>query len=190
MSAAPELPDPDVTYKELIENGSEYSTALATLDRDVSLVDETAPSWVDTADLPELASGLHRIREIRQFLGRIESWIESKTAQSMTKNDMAVAGWILKRQGGNKRSWSADGKERVLGRAIEAAYVTDDGEVSVDIETAYAVRDLCLQILSGDPRVTPLKALGVEFSDLCETEKSRRTVQVVPAVNADPAVES
>lgn len=134
-------------------------------------------SWDDAAVL------LHRLREARKLLQKVENGLEIHVAKARIAEgikdpvEIPGVGVVTHRRTANRKDWDHDGlAKEVIGRWIE----DHGGEIPDGFET----RDLLMKHAAISYwRVAGLKEIGVEVDDFCTKIPGRLTVDIQAGEN-------
>lgn len=151
--------------------------ALGHLGLMIGELDTSVGGWLELIG-EDLAAGvtlLADIRDQRKRLAAVEAAVESHVARHLGPDRFEAHGVVAERKGGNVyKRWDTS---LVLSRVIDKMMKDSGGEVP----DPWRVRDEVTTVFALSPRVTPLKARGIDYDDAVTVERGRRTVHIVRA---------
>ena len=131
----------------------------------------------------DLAVGLAQLRTLLADLRILANAVEDDVVALLGDDraaDVAGLGRIERKRGTDRRAWDWD---LLLPRLIRLALDPDDtGEIGTAADVVQEMRALLVDVIgltpSRGPRVTPLRAMGLDPDEWCETKPGRTTVQI------------
>lgn len=125
-------------------------------------------------DLEQNLTCLAMIRESRQTLAHIERELERKLADLMPGKRVVVSGvgTFERHKRTNRKSWDSDDLLRAV---LDTRLVDEDGVIADEtpLEKVLHVWNL------GAPRVTALKARGIQADEFCHAEDAGTAIQLI-----------
>jgi hypothetical protein len=159
-----------------VPDAEPHDEALDLLDAALDDLDQQAPRYVDQATDVELLRLLLAVRERRKKCADIEAYLESQVVRIFPYGDHEAGKLRFRVHGGKRTKWT---DPRTLAwRVTEPAMYDDNGEARADEHVVAEVLDRLLAAMSvAYFRTTWLRAAGIDYDDVCEVERTRRTIQ-------------
>jgi hypothetical protein len=160
----------------------EHSDALRALRRIITELDAERASLVEAADLDKLAIGLSAIRTLIGDLRMLADATEANVVELMPQRRYEIEGLgtLERRKGTDRKAWEWESLWPLLVRPT----LDPDGTGELpDLPTTVAsLTSLTQEVIgltpSKQPRVTALRAMGVDPDDWCEVSPGRTSVQI------------
>jgi hypothetical protein len=155
---------------------------LARLREAILAVDDQRQQLAEQGDLDNLARGLVQLKTLLGDLRQLSQAVEDDVARLMPAKRVEVegVGAIEKRKGTDRKSWQWDDLLPVLVRLYLDPELT--GELPSSSEAVERMRALITEVIgvtpSKGPRLTPLRAAGIDPDEYAETSPGRTTVQI------------
>jgi hypothetical protein len=164
----------------------ETRTELADLRTAVLGLDDLRAKLTAAGDWPNLAIGLAQVRDLAAQLATIAHDVERDLAELMPSRREEVAGLVLERRMSRKRSeWDWD---QLLPRLIRLTLDPEGtGHIPPPMAAVEAMRGLIVETIgvtpSRGPRVTQLRAMGLDPDEWCHSVPNKATVQITGSVD-------
>lgn len=173
MTAVPEY-QPEPTAVE---------SALTFLTATTDDLSGSVPTFLDTAADDAAVRLLSDLRQRRQRLAELESYVETDVARRLDKGKHTVAGWLVEvRGGGAWKDWRHDDVAFAACRDIAVDPAT--GEIVPEVvQIIDQVRSRLLNCARPSWRLTQLANFGIDPGDYARYERGRKTVTLTEAVD-------
>lgn len=155
---------------------------LARLREAILAVDDQREQLAQAGDLDNLARGLVQLKTLVGDLNQLTRAVEDDVARLMPAKRVEIegVGAIERRKGTDRKAWKWDDLLPILVRTYLDPDLT--GELPSTPEAVDRMRALIVEVIgvtpSKGPRLTPLRALGIEPDEYAETTPGRTTVQI------------
>lgn len=167
---------------EQIELAERGPSSLTDLRRIITALDTQRSELREAGDLNSLAYGLAQVRALMADLRYIAELVETDVADLMPDRNVDIDGLgrIERRKATDRKSWDWD---QLLPRLIRLAIDPDGtGELLDGADLMEAMKGIITDVIgvtpSKSPRITALRAQGIDPDEYAETKPGKSSVQI------------